>query len=861
MPYSKKYTRRIPRKQRGGSEKLCKALEELCIKFRDISIEDIRKLIDDGESVNEKCSSGKYPIHYALNQDDTGIVKLLLESGADPNVTDSNGYTPFYLLTKQEYLNDIKRMWLLVNAGADVNEIHSNNGLSPLLYATLNMTGRSTDFILQLLEMGVDVNQQSPKGDTPLLNALNNTSSGHWAVPLELLAKGAKLVGKDELYIACSRNGSLALITKLLDAGANPNGDDPSKNPMDGIANYYYITYILQKLKLLIDRGAKVTYHALKTYLTFDNTSHEIIKLLFSNIELTSDQMNEVLISFSKNGHVSMIQMAFEAGAKPSEESIKASLENTRPIDDSTILKIIELHAEAGLRISDIPYILSYFVTEKPTSFKKLIELGADMNYPLQQANGILPILYKSIDNGWNEYINILLDNNADVNIPSNNNYTALHLAAQHGNVDLVKKLLEKGANKNLRTTIGKKPIDLAKTKEIRNLLKDPNEPKVPEAKWEGWTRGDAAQLDGIFGDDETARNFALCPICMKYVVRSDACMYMSHNCRTSKGYYHNKLYEKYRNSEGIINWCTICGRICKGHNHFQLSPASGPMPSIIYGEDPFATDCKREGGGGVDEKLLRFRRLREYARELQDEVGQIGWWQAMDELCEEMWNAPMARKRGVMTRMKTNKKFNIPNTNFPLMLPPTENAPNIPYTTGEAPIVHPEETDAFTNATYIDDKNIIQFQHRMSNGIMNRHAGSGQQISREGFKQFMKAMLEDPTAEGFGKCWQYKTKSQQIPLSDEDKALVCDAVLHPDEVKAALDLENPEDAKLSDGYRKTFNAMFDMRKAERPEQDENEEENKWDEQSNIEERNNWNNDENRWNRDENRWNRERNRW
>lgn len=855
MPSLKRFTRRLPRKQRGGSEKLCKALAEI-----DASVEDIKKLIAEGESVNEKCASGKYPIHYASNQDDIKVLELLLKSGADPNVTDVQGNTPFYLLAKYANTENLKYMHLLANAGADVNKIHSD-GMSPLLYSTFHLSpGRNPDFILGLLEMGVDVNQQSANGKTPLLNALDKLSNTNVKVALKLLEKGAKPIGKDELYIACSKNGTLELITKLLDAGANPNGDSPLKMPIDAIAQGNYISNELTKLQLLIDRGAKVSYKALIRYSGFKNVSTELIKLLFSKVELNNEQLNNFLIAVSSTGYVDCVKMAFEAGAKPSEESIKARLEDYSGPDDIT-LKVIEMHVEAGLRISEIPYILSYFKNEHPKSFKKLIELGANMNYS-RQPEGIFPILYTSISNSWLKYVDILLDNNADVNIPDLDNLTPLHMAVMFRNVDLVKKLLEKGADKNIRNKDGKRPIDLAKTKAIRDLLKDPDEPKVPEAKWEGWTRGDAAQLDGIFGDDETARNFALCPVCMKYVVRSDACMYMSHNCKTSKGYYHDKLYEKYRNSEGIINWCTICGRICKGHNHFQLSPASGPKPEIIHGEDPFATDCKYEGGGGVDEKLLRFRRLREYARELQDEVGQIGWWQAMDELCEEMWNAPMARKRGVMTRMKTNKKFNIPNTNFPLTLPPTQNAPNVPFTTGEAPIVHPEETDDFTNATYIDDKNIIQFQHRMSNGSMNRHAGPGQQISREGFKHFVKTMLEDPTAEGFGKCWQFKTKSQMIPLSAEDKALVCDAVLHPEEVKAALNLEDPEEAKLAEGYRKAFNAMFDTRKAVRPYRNEDEEENKWDEHSQIEERNNWNNGNNdRWNDRNEPENWERNRW
>jgi hypothetical protein len=329
---------------------------------------------------------------------------------------------------------------------------------------------------------------------------------------------------------------------------------------------------------------------------------------------------------------------------------------------------------------------------------------------------------------------------------------------------------------------------------------------------WQGWTRGDASMLDGIFGDDETAKNFALCPVCMKYVIRSDACMYMRHNCADVRGgYYHYDLYDKYRNSAGEINWCTICGRICKGHNHFELVSSKSETPPIIHSGDPFGTSCEPSGGGGVKEKLLRFRRLREHARALQAQVGKIRWWQAMDELCEEMWDAPL-NQSNTLNKMISEKKFNIPNTNFPVSLPVIENAPNLPFN-GELPILYPTETEAFTNALYIDDTNIIQFRHKKANGVWNRHEGPGQQISREAFVGWLKTQMEDPTAGNFGRCWQYKTASQLTVLSDEEKALVCDAILHPEEVKAALDLTDQEQAKIAEGYRKAFNNAMDVRK------------------------------------------------
>jgi ankyrin repeat protein len=53
----------------------------------------------------------------------------------------------------------------------------------------------------------------------------------------------------------------------------------------------------------------------------------------------------------------------------------------------------------------------------------------------------------------------------------ANEGKTALHLAAESGNADLVRYLLNKGARKNLVDAEGHKPMDLAKASEIKSLL------------------------------------------------------------------------------------------------------------------------------------------------------------------------------------------------------------------------------------------------------------------------------------------------------------------------------------------------------------------------------------------------------
>ncbi len=81
----------------------------------------------------------------------------------------------------------------------------------------------------------------------------------------------------------------------------------------------------------------------------------------------------------------------------------------------------------------------------------------------------------------------------------------------------------------------------------------------------------------------------------------------------------------------------------------------------------------------------------------------------------------------------------------------------------------------------------------------------------------WLENMMADPTSFSFGKCWQFKTAAQLAALNAAEKARMCDAVMHPEEVKAALDMEDEEQRKLAEGYHKAFNVAMDTRRTIRP--------------------------------------------
>jgi hypothetical protein len=285
------------------------------------------------------------------------------------------------------------------------------------------------------------------------------------------------------------------------------------------------------------------------------------------------------------------------------------------------------------------------------------------------------------------------------------------------------------------------------------------------------------------------------------------------HNCSRLEGFYHKRLYEMYKSAEsGVITWCTICGRICHGHRHYALGPATGAKPELLIGRDPFTLDCKAtEGGGGELEKLARYRRMREYALELQDDIGKKTKKVALEELVEEMWNAPMVRK-GILPKMLAERQWNIPASAFPL---PPANAPAAEVDMATLPDIRIPDADRDvvvpnvvqgTDTIMGEDGEVIQFHHRQTDGPaaggLFHHENNF--ISAESLAMWINGQNDKyKTDESFGLCWSFPG--------------MCNGRLYPEEIERFfVDADNAElDAELKAlfaDYKKKFNWKFRVR-------------------------------------------------
>src|SRR6201996_442186 len=102
-----------------------------------------------------------------------------------------------------------------------------------------------------------------------------------------------------------------------------------------------------------------------------------------------------------------------------------------------------------------------------------LVLKGANVNLPSNNGFQVFPI-HSAASGNHTDIVRMLVENGAQVNVTQQAGVTPLHSAAQNGNLEMLIILLENGAEVNSRMEGGKLPADLAREKgfeEIAEIL------------------------------------------------------------------------------------------------------------------------------------------------------------------------------------------------------------------------------------------------------------------------------------------------------------------------------------------------------------------------------------------------------
>jgi len=408
------------------------------------------------------------PLHAAVQAGDLAEVERLLEAGADPRGYTNRGLAPLDIAISEDH----PRIFAALMRARSRAEL-------PLLHATIR-----EGYLVEsqrLLEAGADLNELDQSGRSPLIDAL---AYGREELVYRLLEAGAdpnlgEARGRSAIAIAVS-GGHPGVVEALLSAGADPNSTDEYGATLLHIAaskNSGPHSVVLWKL---IQAGADVEasheYGGTPLHEAARSLNmHAMDILLFSGASLDPEIFG--IVAGGGQGSILGPDEAETVQHSRSFYILQRLIGITLRMDDRLNLTVSEEEWPAAMYIpilkeavrSGNMYVLENFFDSG--SIEGMFPQG---EVPGAMREGIQEALRSAIYQKNEEAVRILLEAGVPPDEADETGWTPLMSAARGGEVGIVRRFLEAGANpERIRVHRGEEqtPLSIAEEKGETDIL------------------------------------------------------------------------------------------------------------------------------------------------------------------------------------------------------------------------------------------------------------------------------------------------------------------------------------------------------------------------------------------------------
>ncbi|KAF7285836.1 ankyrin repeat and KH domain-containing protein 1-like isoform X5 [Rhynchophorus ferrugineus] len=354
----------------------------------------------------------------ACTDGDVGTVKKLLTEGRSVHETSEEGESLLSLACSAGYF-ELAQVLLAMHANVEDRGIKGE--CTPLMEAA---SAGHLDIVRLLVHHGADVNAQSTSGNTPLMYAC---AGGHTEVVKFLLENGANVEDHNEnghtplMEAASAGHVGLAKILLSHGAGINTHSNEFKESALT-LACY---KGHLDMVRFLLEAGADQEHKTDEMHTALMEASMdghvEVARLLLDSgaqVNMPTDSFESPLTLAACGGHVDLAMLLIERGA------------NIEEVNDEGYTPLMEAAREGHEEMVHL-----------------LLGQGANINAQTDETQETALTL--ACCGGFTEVTDILIKGRADIELGAS---TPLMEAAQEGHYDLVRFLLEFGANVNAVT-------------------------------------------------------------------------------------------------------------------------------------------------------------------------------------------------------------------------------------------------------------------------------------------------------------------------------------------------------------------------------------------------------------------------